>query len=270
MFIICVGCAASYKFYKIILRHNKTIYELQKNVKELNAKISLFDIKQSSNTNEVTLFIKDCRQSNFNYLAIGNSITKHSVCDIWWNKCGMAASAENKDYFHLVVDRLKTKYKSVNALAINNFGWETLSHDRVQPLSIIEKYLNDDLNLVTIQIGENVMKEVDGSYGTYEVDFMTMINCIKKKATKAKILIVGDFWGANKERDNIKKVVSEKCNVKYVSLEEISDKSVYQSKIGARVFDKDGKEFIINHTGVALHPNDQGMLKIAELILQNL
>lgn len=32
---------------------------------------------------------------NFNYLAIGNSITKHPINDYWWSECGMAASITN-------------------------------------------------------------------------------------------------------------------------------------------------------------------------------
>ena len=36
----------------------------------------------------------------FNYLAIGNSLTLHGICEYWWNECGMAASSLEKDYVH--------------------------------------------------------------------------------------------------------------------------------------------------------------------------
>ena len=37
---------------------------------------------------------------NYNYLAIGNSITLHGINDYWWNECGMAASTLENDYVH--------------------------------------------------------------------------------------------------------------------------------------------------------------------------
>ena len=43
----------------------------------------------------------------YNYLALGNSITKHAVCDYWWSEMGMAASSESNDYFHLVSSQIK-------------------------------------------------------------------------------------------------------------------------------------------------------------------
>lgn len=49
--------------------------------------------------------------NEFNYLAIGNSITQHGICDYWWNKHGMAASKEDKDYVHLVKNGIEDKIK---------------------------------------------------------------------------------------------------------------------------------------------------------------
>ena len=93
--------------------------------------------------------------NGFNYLAIGNSITKHGKCDYWWNEIGMAATEKEKDYFHLVSDFLKSKNDSFYSVAINYSIWETNANDRSQTFNVIAPYLSDKLDLVTIQLSEN-------------------------------------------------------------------------------------------------------------------
>lgn len=44
--------------------------------------------------------LKTWSTGNYNYFAIGNSITIHGKCDYWWNVCGMAASTLENDYVH--------------------------------------------------------------------------------------------------------------------------------------------------------------------------
>ena len=58
----------------------------------------------------------------------------------------------------------------------------------------------------------------------------------------------------NKTTDSQKKATALACNVDYVSLEGIKDNKEYFAAMGTVVFDKDGKEHIINHDGVAKHP----------------
>ncbi len=95
---------------------------------------------------------------SFNYLAIGNSITSHSLADYWWNDgVGMAASSEDKDYVHQVkewLDAICTE--SVAVYAYNFWNWEIQTSDRAETLQLLDGYLSDKLDLVTIQLSENV------------------------------------------------------------------------------------------------------------------
>ena len=208
--------------------------------------------------------------NEFNYLAIGNSITQHGICDYWWNKHGMAASKEDKDYVHLVKNGIEDKIKerkgkerkgkdiSVTALAYNYYLWE------VQALDRAETYLSDKINLITIQLGENVVDKT-----TLKEDFVELIKYIKVKAPNAKILLIGEFW-KDDEKDAAKRYAAELCKIDFIDLSQIQNLDEYKAGIGTAVFDKNGNKHIIEHKGVAEHPNDKGMEFIANSILDKI
>ena len=81
--------------------------------------------------------------------------------------------------------------------------------------------------------------------------------------------MIGDFW-ERENRDAIKKKVSEKCNVKYIPLNEIKDNKEYQCGMGTEVYGEDGKAHIVEHSGVAAHPNDKSMKFIADKVIENI
>lgn len=193
--------------------------------------------------------------NEFNYLAIGNSITKHGICGYWWNEHGMAASREDKDYVHLVKNGIEDREKeiSVSALAYNYYLWEVQALDRAETFSLIEPYLSDEINLITIQLGENVVDTT-----TLKEDFVELIKYIKVKAPNAKILLVGEFW-KDDEIDAAKRYAAELCKIDFIDLSRIQNLDEYKAGIGAVVFDKNGDKHIIEHKGVAEHPNDKGM-----------
>ena len=147
---------------------------------------------------------------------------------------------------------------------LNLSVWEVQSHDRAETLMFFKPYLSDKLDLVTIQLGENA-----SNIDTFKKDYIELINFVKKSCPKAKILILGDFW-EYKDRDQQKKEAALACNVEYVSLEGIKDNQDYFAGMGTVVYDKDGKDHIIKHEGVAKHPGDKGMEAIAGRIVEKL
>lgn len=70
--------------------------------------------------------------------------------------------------------------------------------------------------------------------------------------------------------DEQKERACKKAGAEYVSLQGIKDNKEYFCGIGARVFGDDGKEHIVEHDGVAVHPGDKGMKAIAERIIEQL
>lgn len=203
-------------------------------------------------------------RGKYNYLAIGNSITKHGLADYWWSEYGMAASEPNKDYFHRVLEHLKKLHgdKDICGLAYNFSVWEMLATDRAETLGLLDCYLSKDLDLISIQLGENVL-----DLSTFQSDFEYLLDYIKSSFPKAQLIVIGDFW-ENAERDKIKQKVAEQCEVPYVDLTEIKDREEYMAELGTSVYGDDKVWHKIEHGGVARHPGDNGMDYIARKIIE--
>lgn len=201
-------------------------------------------------------------ENNYNYLAIGNSITVHGEASYWWDDDrGMAASTDDKDYVHVVTRFLESKYKDVCCNTMSFATFETHAADREEFLILLDPYLTKEINLVTIQLGENV-----SDLATWGTDFESVIVYIKEKAQNAKIIVVGDFWSFD-NRDELKKEAAYNQNVEYVSLDGIRDNEKYFAGIGREIKDDEGNIYIVDHDGVARHPGDEGMVAIAERII---
>jgi len=235
--------------------HERRIGELEAKVAELQKQIAQLKNAPGAKKSDVW------RNGSFNYLAIGNSLTQHGICNYWWNKIGMAASDADHDYFHLVIRGLERRFGKVTAHAINFSVWEINAHDRDQTFSRIDKLLDDRISLVTIQLGENVK-----DFKTFKEDYVSLIEHVRQKTGgKAQIIVIGDFW----KDDPVRAEAARKCGVDFVSLDEARENPAkYRSKIGAVVYDAEGKPHTVRHSGVAKHPGDAGMAFIADKVLE--
>ena len=203
----------------------------------------------------------DYSDSAFNYLAIGNSITKHGLAEYWWNEIGMAASTEGNDYVHLVADHLMTVHGEVCFHAMNYYRWESQAHDRAETFEFLDPYLDPRLNLITIQLSENVT-----DLTTFEGDYEELIRYIQKKVPQAQIIVIDDFWDAG-ERAQAKQLAAENTGVQFIFLGEIKGLPEYKAGLGTVVYDANGEPHTIEHNGVAGHPGDKGMRYIADAVI---
>ncbi len=199
-------------------------------------------------------------KKTFTYLALGNSITKHGKCGYWWNECGMAASTAEKDYFHLVKAHLETEHDNVNATAYNFSAWEITAADRAQTLLTLEGYLSAKPDLITVQLSENVTDMTD-----FSGDFAYMLDWLAEKCPEAEIIVIDEFWNAQKS--DIKRGICAEKKVAFADLSEIRGKKEYQSSMGAVVYGDDGQAHTVDHTGVSGHPGDSGMKYIADKVM---
>lgn len=135
---IALCCCTLCKFMQHEYKQNETI-------NQLNAQVALLSSELKGITENV-----EFPNDTYNYLAIGNSITFHDTCDYWWNKCGMAASKESEDYFHKLCGMLEDKYGSTTAYAYNFSVWEIMENDRAETLPLLDTYLNENLDLITV------------------------------------------------------------------------------------------------------------------------
>lgn len=196
----------------------------------------------------------------FNYLAIGNSITLHGKCNYWWNESGMAASVPEKDYFHLVADYLREEHNKVISYPYNFSVWEIQSTDRTQTTSNLTKYLSEDLDLISIQLSENAV-----NLDTFVVDLKELITILQEACPCANIILVDDFW--SEEKSELKRQVAKELGISFASLDSIRGVEAYKREMGTTVYGDDNASHIVEHSGVAEHPGDEGMQAIADAII---
>lgn len=222
-------------------------------------------VDQLSNDNEVLKekldqavnyynFQTDYKDDTFNYFAIGNSLT---LIPSWGR--GICATQPGKDYFGLVKTGIEQRKKQeVTAYPYNFYTWERAS-DRSSCLSLLNPYLSDKLNLVTIQLGENV---TDNS--TYEKDLENLIAYVHQKAPKAQIVLIGDFW--DKNRNALREQAAKNAGVAFADISSIIGDKGYQSEKGTQAILPDGSSIEVSKEAET-HPGDKGMAYIAEKVL---
>jgi len=193
-----------------------------------------------------------------NTLVLGNSITKHPILSYWWGEWGMAASLREKDFVHVLETRLKKSNPSAVVYGRNIADWEAnhTTWDKTQ--------LDADLvgrDCVIIRLGENVSNTTG-----YQASIESLIDYIRTKIPSVKIFTTGNFW-VSATKDSIMQAASLSRDCPYVPLSSL-DLSINKSVIGAQVYGDDLVWHTVNNSGVASHPNDIGMFKIAITITE--
>ena len=230
-------------------------------ISNLRAQVSLLSEK-AAGSDEGSKFAKSVTEEGFDYLAIGNSITTHPIVDYWWGEWGMAASDADHDYYHRVLTKLGDKYETVNSTPYLYGSWELMGHDRAETFELVDTYLCEGIDLITIQLSENA-----SDLSTFESDYVELINHIREKCgSEVQIILIDDFW--DDKKSEIKRSVAETTGIDFVDLTDIRGVVKYQSYIGAIVQGDDGEVHTVEHSGVAIHPGDEGMAVIADRVLE--
>lgn len=196
----------------------------------------------------------DYRENGFNYLAIGNSLT---LIKSWGH--GICSTRNDNDYFNLLVIDLKNNNNDVVAYPINFSLWEQ-NVDRKKTLKLLDVYLSKYLDLITIQLGENI-RNTQG----YHNDLKELIEYVRSKAPKAKIVLIGDWWSI--DRNNIRKNVAKETGVLFVDTSRLINDIEYQSKEGTVCEGVNGSRQVVSKIAET-HPGDKGMMAIYQGILK--
>jgi hypothetical protein len=243
--VFCAGFVGL-KFLKRIRNQDRRIENLMGKIDFLGEKLN--------QTVDYYNFAPDYSDENFNYFAIGNSLTLISS----WGR-GICSTQPDNDYFGLVKKYLQQKFGGISAYRYNFASWERCYDDRSQTFVILQPFLSEKLNLVTIQLGENA-----ANTQTYESDLKNLISFVKQKCPRAKVIVVGDFW--NENRNRMRKNASSAENCAFADLAEIIGDEKFQSGTGAICFLNDGTEIPVSKEA-STHPGDSGMKFIAEKII---
>lgn len=213
------------------------------------------DVEAHNQTREKLKIFESNNPRAKRVLFIGNSITLHEKKpEIGWNvNWGMAASAEDKDYVHVVLKGLQDRYGDISYAIVNVGEWEKNYWDE----SVLKKFQAvKDFHADTIifRFGENVCRSALES--SPFIEYLRIF--ISYLTANAKQVIVTDcFWEYEPIDKDLKTVAKEK-GYTFVKL---ADLGYQEENMAIGLFE---------HPGVAAHPGDLGMQRIAERILEKL
>lgn len=191
----------------------------------------------------------------FRVLVYGNSIALHGPKpDIGWtNSWGMAASAREKDFAHLVVAGLEAKLGKKADSRIRNVA--SLERNFMTNVATVAEIAADAKwapDYVVIALGENV-PAIDASNAAAYTKFLADIARPFADAG-AKVVLRSPFW-MNATKAECTAAAAADTGCVYVDA-------------GPLGFDDENKAIgLFSHSGVANHPGDLGMSRLAELVL---
>tara|TARA_R110002095_G_scaffold214916_3_gene207889 strand:+ start:223 stop:948 length:726 start_codon:yes stop_codon:yes gene_type:complete len=194
-------------------------------------------------------------------LFLGNSITLHgpSTKIGWEGNWGMAASALEKDYVHIVTRSLAESSGSTPKMLAKNiaaFERQYATYDLKQNLQDAFDFKPD---LVVLAIGENVPK-LDSAEA--KAQFQSSVTKLLKEAKSDNgptIIVRSCFW-TDPAKDEALRQACQQAGGVFVDI----------SSLGKDEANYARSERDIPHAGVAVHPGDQGMQAIAAAILKAL
>lgn len=191
-------------------------------------------------------------------LFLGNSITLHGPAPQigWTGNWGMAASAQEKDYAHLLLRRVAEAGLNAKPEAmIENIADFERHYDSYDLASALKKALDFNADLVVVAIGENVPAfPSEDAKSKFKAGFARLLAALKKSGTPA-IFVRSCFW-PDKAKDEILREVCREAGETFVDISALARDPSYAAS----------SERTFQHSGVAAHPGDKGMKAIADAI----
>jgi alpha-galactosidase len=194
-------------------------------------------------------------------LFLGNSITKHGPkADIDWSgNWGMAASAEEKDYVHLVTAGLAPKGAAAPEVMVKNIADFERAHAGYDIAGKLKEAIDFQADLIIVAIGENVPALKAPEEQAVFLENTTKLLAALKASRKPVLLVRSCFW-KNTAKDT---ALQQACAVAGGRFVDISALAGDESNYGR-------SERTFKNTGVANHPGDKGMGAIAAALLEAL
>lgn len=189
------------------------------------------------------------QKNKFNrVLFVGNSITLHQPApDIgWFGNWGMAASLKERDYVHLLMERLTANNPEIVFHVKNVADFErSFSDFELESFKEMQEFSAD---IIIMRIAENVNDEEAGK-SNFGQHYSQLIHYLDPG--KAAIVICTNSFWSNTNINHQIKMVSDENSYIFVDIGDL-----FEDKKNAAI-DK------FEHEGVGVHPSDIGMEKIA-------
>ncbi len=181
-----------------------------------------------------------------NVLVLGNSITytPANPSSGWPGSWGMAASAADSDYVHLLTAHFKAENKANTLVAVNEIEFE-YNFDTYDFDTNLKSYRDAKPDIIILRIGEDVTRVADSVL--FEKRYVDLLNYLKVNNPNVKILAAGSVW---KDRDLPNRVMAKYSD--YISLVSLANDN---SNFAFGLFD---------NAGIQAHPCNKGMKSISD------
>jgi hypothetical protein len=192
-------------------------------------------------------------------LFLGNSITLHGPkAEIGWSgNWGMAASAEDKDYVHLVAAALAERIGARPRIMVRNIADFERNYADYDVDTQLQESFAFDPDLVVLAIGENVPAlDSAEAKAKFKAGVMSILRCAF--ARRHPLVVVRSCFWPDAAKDEVLREACQAADAIFV------DAGV----LGREPANAARSERSFQHDGVAAHPGDQGMRALADAILQ--
>lgn len=191
---------------------------------------------------------------------LGNSITQISPVPAmgWLNNNGMAASAPDKDFAHILERNLKTLNPNMQMKLLSGGGFERQFWSYNFDTSLDEHLSGYAPDLIVVRLGENMTDaEAAKPERDFKGRFRLLLDKLKQFSGPAKVIVTTSFWDQAVASQLMREVAAER--------------GYPVADIHAVLYnrpDRDQFRAITEYPdpAVGAHPNDRGMAEIARLI----
>ena len=191
-------------------------------------------------------------------LFLGNSITSHGAKPSigWSNNCGMAATALDKDYVHLLAAAIAAQTSQQPRLMVANISDFERGYATCDVAVKAQPFCAFQADLIILAIGENVGALTNAAaQATFRASLVRLLTALKQGGDPV-ICVRSCFW-ASKAKDEL---LQQACA-------EVGGVFVDISALGGDEANYARSERKLAHAGVANHPGDRGMRVIADALL---
>jgi len=185
-----------------------------------------------------------------NVVVVGNSITYSAPYSKvgWTSNWGMAASAPDKDFVHILTRRFQQETPGARVSFQNIAEWEhTYWKYNLARFDTIKQTSPD---LLIVRIGENINGDsvVQRQFAQHLHELVMAL-----KGPHTRVVLASSFWDGNPSIEAMKEY-SQMHQLTYIPLAKLGDDPSNKA-LGQHA-----------NEGVASHPSDKGMLAIADAI----
>lgn len=190
-------------------------------------------------------------------LYLGNSITLHGPAPKigWTLNCGMAASAPEKDYVHLLTARIAKAAGGEPQIMVKNIADFERQFETYDLEAGLQAELAFEPDLVIVAIGENVPALAsDEAKAKYQAAFARLLDTLKKHGNPA-IVVRSSFWADPAKDDGMGRASADSKAV-FLKIGELGrDRANFATS-----------ERKFENAAVGNHPGDKGMQAIADAL----